>query len=419
MAAVNLTPSAGAATQALVTLYAPAKVFFTASAAAATAALASPSTPVTGNGLPQSIDPLAIFSDVNTPDLEPPDLLSEVPPFEQNSYEIQAVLGVVANELARIEAAQQALVNNFFPASADALLPIFESLLGLPVAPPGLDIGTRQQIVLAYMQRLKSGGRGLDWINALSALAGVSFTYQEHLTNPITNLCTNGSFEQDVVGALPAGWNTAPGYWINTGATVTKQTTGGGYVGASAMRIVTPGVTTLTGAKFPINVTAGQPMTVSAAFKGAAGGEQIQLGIGDAVVGWASTAAVTLSTGWQVLTTTLTPTASGSTFVGIRQNQASYPAVTFYVDAVMLVNGSSAPAYADGDSLGYQWSGAAGNSTSFQSSPPANTVLVKIPSALAGVGWPYIRDITPAHIAIQQGYTDGFFVGITNIGSNL
>ena len=35
---------------------------------------------------------------------------------------------------------------------------------------------------------------------------------------------------------------------------------------------------------------------------------------------------------------------------------------------------------------------------------------MNIPQAAAGL-WPFIRDITPAHLVVTEGYTGGFIVG--------
>lgn len=181
-------------------------------------------------------DPLDVFATI--PVVDPLDLLQDVPPFERGSAEIQAVLRVVGNELVRLETARQALIRNFFPGTADALLPLFEEMLGLPVSPTA-DLALRQSLVLATMRRLKGEGRGLDWEATITQLVGgAAWSYQEHdSANP--------------------------------------------------------------------------------------------------------------------------------------------------------------------------------------DSPPANTVAVRIPQAAAGIGWPFIRDLTPAHLEIDEGYSDGFFVGITNIGGTL
>jgi hypothetical protein len=183
----------------------------------------------------ESLDPLALFT--ASPALEPAALIDDLPPFEQGSHEARAVLNVVGNELARIDASRQALIQNFYPLSADVLLPLFEQLLGLPVNPAGATLDARRQLVAAYMQRLKSEGRGLDWVAIITPIVG-TWNYAEHdPANPFS----------------PAGY----------------------------------------------------------------------------------------------------------------------------------------------------------------------TVNVNIPQALAGVAWPLIRDVTPAHLAINEGYIEGFFVGITNIGEDL
>ena len=123
-------------------------------------------------------NPLAIFT--VQPPLAPTDLLSEVPPFERGSYEISTVLRVVSNELARVAAGQEAMTQQWFPTSADVLLARFEAMLGLPVEPAGQSLTVRRGIVLAYLQRLRVEGTGLDWIASMDALAGTAWTYQEH-----------------------------------------------------------------------------------------------------------------------------------------------------------------------------------------------------------------------------------------------
>jgi hypothetical protein len=121
-----------------------------------------------------------------------------VPPFEQGSYEISAVLRVVANELARLNAAlapptrmpdgtlvQGALSQQWFPASADVLLARFEAMLGLPMEPKSatgipVQLSVRRNLVLAYIQRLRLEGTGLDWNTAMTSLAGTAWNYAEN-----------------------------------------------------------------------------------------------------------------------------------------------------------------------------------------------------------------------------------------------
>lgn len=108
------------------------------------------------------------------------DLLSGLPPFEQDSIDIQGVVGVIANELSRVEQARTDLISNFFPASSSALLHIYEQLLGLPPDPPHLSLAERQQIVIAFFLKLKSQGTGLEWEAAMTKLVGNNWTYREH-----------------------------------------------------------------------------------------------------------------------------------------------------------------------------------------------------------------------------------------------
>lgn len=125
-----------------------------------------------------AVDPLLIFS--APPDVQPEDLLADVPPFEQGSYEIAAVLNVTANELGRLAAAQGALIQNWFPQTADVLLGEFEDMLGLPVAPANTPLDVRRTVVLAYLRRLRVEGTGLDWTASMNSLAGSAWSYAEH-----------------------------------------------------------------------------------------------------------------------------------------------------------------------------------------------------------------------------------------------
>jgi hypothetical protein len=132
-----------------------------------------------------AVDPLRVFS--NPPLPSPADLLADVPQFERQSYEIQAVLRVVGLELARIEAALIALTQNWFPITADLLLTRFEAILGLPVNPPTESLQQRRNIVLAYMRHLRTEGRGLDWIATITALCGTNWNYREHIPGDPTS----------------------------------------------------------------------------------------------------------------------------------------------------------------------------------------------------------------------------------------
>jgi hypothetical protein len=109
-----------------------------------------------------------------------PDLIASLPPYGQDSQQIQNVLTVIANELARIEQARRNLIANWFPATAVGLLHFSEQQLGLPVDSTLLTLAERQQTVLTLMQSLKQSGTGLEWEANVTKLVGSNWTYQEH-----------------------------------------------------------------------------------------------------------------------------------------------------------------------------------------------------------------------------------------------
>jgi hypothetical protein len=113
------------------------------------------------------------------PDVDNP-VLDGLPEYELQSTFVQRYLLALANELQRIEQVRQELIENFFPATADALLVFFEQMLMLPVNPPGVTLAVRQQTVLSFMQSLKTQGTGLEWEAVMNSLLGSSWTYEEH-----------------------------------------------------------------------------------------------------------------------------------------------------------------------------------------------------------------------------------------------
>jgi hypothetical protein len=411
MAAVPLTAGASAVAQALATTRAGSQLVAVAIARTGTTALVL----WPGEAPPVSIDPLAVFSTL--PEVDPIDLLDEVPPYEREAYEIQAVLQVVGNELLRLETARQAVALNFLPGSADALLPMFEQLLGLPVDPPGLTLASRQQLVQASMLRLKGQGSGLDWEAAISSLLGGSWSYQESDPNKVaTNYVPNPSFERDTVGQAPVGWGSHPGGWSHlvTGATLIVGS--GGYVGTRRLQVTTAGAT--QGIAISLGALPAGNYTTQIAVRGDQGGETITCVAGQDAAS-VSTPVITLTTAWQLVTVpSFTSAGANPSFVCVQQSGAG--SEVFYVDAVITVQGTFVPPYFDGDTAGAIWSGTPGNSSSsWAAAVPANTVSIKIPQAMAGIAWPFIRDLTPAHLAIIEGYSDGFFVDISTIGSHL
>lgn len=425
MAAVPLVLGGLAAAQATATVKTVAPLTATAQAVAAAGTLSAgppwwviprsgavaSATALVAVTLP--LDPLAVFTAPPPP--SPPALLADLPPFEQSSHEVQAVLRVVANELGRLDAARQALIQNFFPLTADVLLPMFETLLGLPVNPPAT-LSARRQLVATYMQRLKSEGRGLDWTALISQVVGTqNWNYQETVV-PQFNFVPNPSFEYDA--ATPAAWAAnAPAWLLATGATLSVNATGG-VQGPKCLNVVTTAAVGFEGAACPLPGTFSQgvPYTASIWVLGVAGGEPVRFYFGTASE--QRFVDIVCTTSWVRYQIPWTPSVDRTAvYIGVATRAAMV--ATIRLDGAVVTQGVAAPTYFDGDTTGHVWSGTFGNSTSSTSTSGSNAVSVNIPQAAAGVAWPFIRDLTPAHLAIIQGYTGGFIVGSSPVGSNL
>lgn len=107
-------------------------------------------------------------------------LLEDLPPFLQQSYDIQACLDVVARELDRIETAKDLLRNNFWPSIGTDFIELYELLLSLSVDPPDKTLTQRQNTVLAFYESIKSQGTGLEWQAQITKLIGTGWSYAEH-----------------------------------------------------------------------------------------------------------------------------------------------------------------------------------------------------------------------------------------------
>jgi hypothetical protein len=443
VAAVPIIANAGAVTQAVANVRQPMLVAFAQARTGAQTIVAWPGEPV------EVLDPLAVFTAV--PDAEPLDLLSEVPPFERSASEIQAVLRVVGNELQRVETARQALILNFAPANADALLPMFEQLLGLPVDPPGLTLDSRRQLVLASMRRLKGPGDvgvGRFWEDTITALLGASWNYAESNPTPY-NLVLNPNFDHDTPGTT-----TPLGYYSPTAGFGTHQVVSTWADTGSQSLHVTSSLFGPTSSFYIAGPDAGPGAMSSwtgwnvSRFKNNAFATRIVHKINTMNGQWSAGVLVDYYDASGALLQTYADGNPSRTTIGTYPQAGAFPllsslgfpsiagAVWLRVSVFVQANvgGSidinydsvgifdapwpTKPVYGDGDMPGYTWTGTPGNSTSL-AGPPANTVLVRIPSSMAGIAWPFIRDLTPAHLAITEGYTDGFFVGLTPVGNVL
>lgn len=187
----------------------------------------------------------------------------------------------------------------------------------------------------------------------------------------VTNLVTNPSFEVDTAGwAVNAfgGALTRESGWASVGAWAGRYIkTGTGYGGA-----ITP-----TG-------TAGMPVVGGAAYSFravlniASNPQAIRC-----LLTWYTAAGAVDSTGYgtaeqvaagltgvRTLTFTNVAAPAAAAFVAVEiastGNMGAADTLSFYFDAVMLTAGSTVPAYGDGDTAGWQWTGTPHASTSVQ-----------------------------------------------------
>jgi uncharacterized protein YmfQ (DUF2313 family) len=117
-------------------------------------------------------------------------MLADMPPYEADEPFVQAVIAAYANEFERIEDAAVAIQNALFPArAADVALPeigviarimsMWESFLGLPVAPAGVSVTERRNKINAHIRKRHSA-EGADWVaNLTEAIGATPWTYQE------------------------------------------------------------------------------------------------------------------------------------------------------------------------------------------------------------------------------------------------
>jgi len=173
------------------------------------------------------------------------------------------------------------------------------------------------------------------------------------------NLAPNPSLEY--VGVGTTGWAAVINFNA-AGATLTRVTTQH-ESGVAALQVKTDGTLGFEGAELAIPGTfrKGVAYTFSAYLKGAVGGESMEFAIG--VGADDSVGSGILTTAWQRFSVTWTPTAD-RTGVSIDTLLPAKAEATWFVDAVMVNEGATAPAYIDGDSSGATWEGEPGNSPS-------------------------------------------------------
>jgi uncharacterized protein YmfQ (DUF2313 family) len=108
-------------------------------------------------------------------------IFSFLPDYFREDPNAQAVVEGVSAELDRLESFLTAVQAGFFPDNADdtySMLSLWESIVGLPVAPAGVGLAQRANRVTAYRRRKLASGA--DWEAAITeALGSTSWTYDE------------------------------------------------------------------------------------------------------------------------------------------------------------------------------------------------------------------------------------------------
>lgn len=329
------------------------------------------------------------------------DLLEDFPPFMQGSKDIQAAVDAMAREVDRLDSARAEVSDNFFPQTGDGMLDRWESLLGLSVNPPDKTLDQRRTSVLAFMQKIRGDGSGLDWQDNLTALIGNGWTYSEHIEAGLlpTNLITNPKAATDT-----SGWSI--------------QGSGG---------------ETLT------RITSGLPTGFSTGFSGTVGGANntryhftagLPVVAGDVVrfAGWLRNSTTTAEVALRIarpgfsaiISHDLNPAVAGQwvwvdvTYTAITTETLQIYAhgaggVPQFTGMILTKNGdslASSTSYFDGDTSGYAWSGTANASSShLVNTVPAWTVRVQLPFA-APLGAPTTLAATPG-----TGGTPGLSAG--------
>jgi hypothetical protein len=118
------------------------------------------------------------------------ELLLDMPPYLSDNPLVQSVINSQANEFQRIDDAAAAIRNAMFPSQASdvsilngayvvPILSMWETILGLPVAPVGITTADRVAKVVAHIRK-RNASSGADWVATLTAALGsFSWSHQE------------------------------------------------------------------------------------------------------------------------------------------------------------------------------------------------------------------------------------------------
>lgn len=107
-------------------------------------------------------------------------LLRKYPGWAQNAPEHQAICVAVAGESERMRSKIREVREGLIPFTANALtMPLWETLLKLPVNPEGMTVEQRRTRVLAALLAAPPDPSGLTWEERITALLGAGWSYVE------------------------------------------------------------------------------------------------------------------------------------------------------------------------------------------------------------------------------------------------
>lgn len=111
------------------------------------------------------------------------EFVAAIPVRLREDPDVEAVMHVYAREWERLRAAREQVAAGLVTPgkAADRVLRLWESLLGLPVAPVGVSVATRQATAKAYIAALLQSGTGRWWEDTVTRIAGPGWTYAEHV----------------------------------------------------------------------------------------------------------------------------------------------------------------------------------------------------------------------------------------------
>jgi len=115
-----------------------------------------------------------------------------------------------------------------------------------------------------------------------------------------------------------------------------------------------------------VNIALAKPTTFSVWVRSNKGTYPVVLEVGDDTVGKAEEV-VTITAEWQRFSVTIaSPISTGSSTVAVRTLQSETHARTFYIDGAMVQSGTKATAYVDGDKTSCKWENQRGRSGSVE-----------------------------------------------------